>query len=198
MRKGKFIVIEGIDGSGKSELASWLNGVISRSVKTWEPGSSELEDTIRELFNRSEGPPKPDVMTLLFTADRLLHMEQTIKPALESGIHVICDRHKLSTKIYQSINGADEVLLRACLDITQLDPDLTIILDVDPEIARERMQTKNLDSYESDLERQKLMRQMYTKESYWCGGYKLIETSNMSAEAVKLKALSYVREVIDV
>jgi dTMP kinase len=165
IRRGKFIVIEGIDGAGKTELVKSLAQDLDFEgydvVTTHEP-SSILEPYIRNLFKRPQGPPPPDEMTVLFTADRLIHMAETIRPALERGSIVICDRHKLSTMVYQTANGASPSLVEAMVYLPQPEPDLTLILDLDPELARDRMAARNgLDSYERDLEKQKRMRSMY-------------------------------------
>lgn len=163
LKAGKFIVLEGIDGSGKSSLAATLSKVLLRlgfrNTLAHEPGS-KIEHDIRAMF-KSEERPGPDYMTVMFTSDRLLYMRDVINPALAQGLHVIADRHKLSTLVYQTASGATPELVRMLVDIPQPNPDLTIILDLPPEVARLRMKDRTLDSYERDIEKQTLMRASY-------------------------------------
>lgn len=160
---GKFIVIEGIDGSGKSSLARELTYRLKRhgynAIESHEPGS-KIEPDIRELF-KSDERPGPDYMTIMFTADRLMYMRDTIRPALAAGVHVIADRHKLSTLVYQTTSGATPELVSMAVEIPQPNPDLTIILDLSPEVARTRMVGRTLDSYERDTAKQIVMRAAY-------------------------------------
>ena len=194
MNTGKFIVIEGIDGTGKTELAYWLARELvttlgHRAKLVHEPGSI-IENEIRCMFKRSAGPPSPDIMTALFTADRLLHMESSVCPALRSGVHVISDRHKLSTLVYQTVNGASSELVNMMVDLPQPEPDLTIILDMDPAVARARMEARNskLDSYERDIDRQRIMRALYLEHRSRFGPSVVIDASEDRA-SVRREAL---------
>ena len=172
--KPLFIAIEGIDGTGKSTLAKRLvpklelatHGML-RPIRTHEPSSPQMERTIRDYFKRDGGPPPPEVMSILFTADRLLHLEEKVKPALAAGSTVITDRHKLSTLVYQEVNGCDPKVLKALCDVPSPNPDITIILDIDPKVALQRMveRNPNLDAYEKNTERQVTMRRLYKQYS---------------------------------
>lgn len=168
--RGKFIAIEGIDGTGKSTLARRLRNMIelelgSRDVMVTHEPCSVIENTIRNLFKRSEGPLHPEAMSVLFTADRLLHMDQVVLPALEQGAWVISDRHKLSTLVYQTAMGADSEALRVLCQVPSPSPDLTLVLDADPKLTRKRMQKRSLklDAYEKDIDRQSKMRDLYVR-----------------------------------
>ncbi len=144
-QKGLFISLEGIDGSGKStqsrRLADWLRGQGRDPVLTREPGGAPGAEDIRRLL--VEGDPdrwSPETEILLFTAARRDHLERTIRPALEEGHDVVTDRFADSTRVYQGATRGD---LRGLVDQIHedaigMEPDLTLILDMDPAIALER------------------------------------------------------------
>lgn len=200
-QKGKFIVVEGIDGSGKTGIVDrvqsglWQLGY--NVTRTHEPGSV-IEPYIRDLFKREKGPPSPDEMTVMFTADRLMHMESSVRPALNRGTTVIGDRHKLSTLVYQTVNGADPELIEKLVSIPQPEPDLTIILDLEPEIARARLQARNpeLDSYERNLEKQTRMRDLYLKHRNRFGRSYVIDAGK-PFDHVVTEALIVIKGAID-
>lgn len=195
MVSGKFIVIEGIDGSGKSSLAVELTRQLQDlgywSILSHEPGS-KIEADIRALF-KSDERPDPDYMTIMFTADRLMHMRETINPKLRAGVHVIADRHKLSTLVYQTASGATPELVRMAVDIPQPNPDLTIILDLPPDSARERMSGRKLDSYERDIEKQTVMRQMYLEHRNDFGPSFVIDASQSANDVLAQATRAAVR-----
>jgi len=142
---GFFITLEGIDGAGKStqarDLATWFEGEGREVVLTREPGGSAGAEEIRRLL--VEGAPdrwSGETETLLFTAARRDHLERVITPALAAGKVVISDRFADSTRVYQ---GAARGELRALVDTLhklaiQREPDLTLILDMDPDVALSR------------------------------------------------------------
>ena len=142
---GLFISLEGIDGSGKSTqakwLAAWLRDQGRDPVLTREPGGAPGAEAIRRLL--VEGDPdrwSPETEILLFTAARRDHLERTIRPALAAGRDVITDRFADSTRVYQGATRGD---LRGLVDdiharVIGIEPDLTLILDIDPEVALAR------------------------------------------------------------
>ncbi|MDG1521123.1 MAG: dTMP kinase [Yoonia sp.] len=142
---GRFITFEGIDGSGKStqsrRFADLLRGQGVDVILSREPGGSAGAEQIRELVLTGD-PDRWSAETelLLFTAARRDHLEKTIEPALAAGRTVICDRFADSTRVYQGATRGD---LRAKVDALHSlmigrEPDLTIIIDMDPGIALER------------------------------------------------------------
>ena len=149
-KTGIFITFEGIDGSGKSTqvkyLANRLMTLGREVVLTREPGGSTGAEEIRSLV--LEGAPErwsAETEILLFTAARRDHMEKLILPALEDGKIVICDRFADSTRMYQGLTRGD---LRATVDsLTDLminrQPDLTILIDMDPELGHRRAKARN-------------------------------------------------------
>lgn len=142
---GRFITFEGIDGSGKStqsrSFADLLRGQGVDVILSREPGGSAGAEQIRELVLTGD-PDRWSAETelLLFTAARRDHLEKTIEPALAAGRTVICDRFADSTRVYQGATRGD---LRAKVDALHSlmigrEPDLTIIIDMDPGIALKR------------------------------------------------------------
>ncbi len=143
--RGRFLTFEGIDGSGKSTQAQLLEARLRSAgqdvVRTREPGGSPGAEEIRQLILTGD-PDRWSAETeiLLFTAARRDHLERTIRPALERGAVVICDRFADSTRVYQGATRGD---LRAMVDrlhdeMIAIEPDLTFIIDMDPKLALER------------------------------------------------------------
>ena len=142
---GRLISFEGIDGSGKSTQAHLLAEALTEHgrqvVLTREPGGSPGAELIRRLLVEGETDRwSPETEALLFTAARRDHMERLIAPALEAGRVVITDRFADSTRVYQ---GAVRTELAKLVDklhrmMIGREPDLTILIDVDPDAAWER------------------------------------------------------------
>ena len=152
---GKFIVVEGIDGSGKSLLTNRIYNRIRRAnegtqvVKTLEPGGTPTGSALRNLLLNSSLDMNPRTQMLLMTAARIEHIERLIKPALDDGAHVICDRYVDSTFAYQGAQGVRARHIFAAHQIAGgLIPDLVLIIDVPISIARQRGK-KIQDRYES-------------------------------------------------
>lgn len=143
--RGLFLSFEGIDGSGKSTQARLLAEALRQRghdvVLTREPGGAPGAEQIRRLLVEGDGARwSPETEILLFNAARRDHLERTIAPALKAGKVVICDRFVDSTRVYQ---GAVRAQLRRLVDqvhqlVIGLEPDLTLILDADPELALRR------------------------------------------------------------
>lgn len=158
-----FISIEAVDGAGKSTQAKLLRERLTDLgydvVLTREPGGSPGATDIRALLLSGE-PDKWSAMTevLLFTAARRDHVEKTIRPALDAGKIVICDRYLDSTRVYQSARGDD---MRGKIDLLHeecvgLMPDMTILIDVDPEFALKRADARNASSSVDEARFEKL------------------------------------------
>ena len=139
---GRFITFEGVDGSGKTSqlrrLAATLRAAGEAVVETREPGGATGAEAIRRLLVEGEpGRWSPETEILLFTAARRDHVERTIAPARARGETVLCDRFADSTRVYQGVARAG---LRGMVDRLHelsigIEPDLTLILDIDPEGA---------------------------------------------------------------
>ena len=143
---GLFITFEGGDGSGKStqaaRLAEWLEAAGRTVVQTREPGGTELGVEIRHLVQHRRGDVAPRAEALLYAADRAHHIATLVRPALERGEVVIQDRYLDSSVAYQGAGrelDATQIRDLSLWAVEGLLPDLTVLLDVDPAIGRERM-----------------------------------------------------------
>jgi dTMP kinase len=144
-----FISFEGIDGSGKSTqarlLADFLRNHDHDVVLTREPGGSAGAEEIRALV--LEGAPdrwSAETELLLFTAARRDHLEKTIRPALETGKIVICDRFADSTRVYQGTTRGDLLERVNALHASMIgvEPDITILVDIDPTVGLSRAKSR--------------------------------------------------------
>ncbi|MFV3409988.1 dTMP kinase [Bdellovibrio bacteriovorus] len=144
----KFIVFEGLDGSGKSSLMAALERELQKRainfLRTREPGGTPLGDEIRNMILRKEGPaPTPRTELLLYEASRSQHVDQVIRPALAAGTWVLCDRFSASSVAFQSggraISEADVVMLNS-FATGGLKADVTVLLDLSVEESRRRRQ----------------------------------------------------------
>jgi dTMP kinase len=144
--RGRFVSFEGGEGSGKSTqiriLAERLDAAKVRAIVTREPGGSPGAEIIRHLLLSGMGKLLgPDAETLLFAAARDDHVRTVIKPALNQGVWVLCDRFLDSTRAYQGGPGkvAPEIMnAMERVTIGNLKPDLTFILDVPVEVGMQR------------------------------------------------------------
>ena len=162
--KGKFIVIEGIDGSGKTtqinQLAKWLNGSElipenNQLVITREPGGTQLGKSIRSLLLDTSREKSPDSITelLLYAADRAQHVNEIIRPSLNIGDWVISDRFTGSTLAYQGYGRKLDIKLIKELEniATQgISPDITFLLDIPVEESIKRRESRKDDRIEKE------------------------------------------------
>lgn len=156
MTKAKLITFEGIDGAGKSThipfVVSLLEKAGHRVVSTREPGGTELGEQLRTLLLRQ--PMHIETEALLMFAARREHIAKVIAPALARGDWVVSDRFTDASFAYQ---GGGRKLAIAKLEILEkwvhpdLQPDLTLLFDVPPEVARERLKaTREPDKFEQE------------------------------------------------
>jgi dTMP kinase len=155
-----FITFEGPEGAGKSTalaaVAERLRSAGTRVLTTREPGAGPFGKKIREILLHGEDlDPKAEL--LLFLADRSNHVASIIRPALDSGEIVLCDRYADSTLVYQAFaRGLDEEFARAGNRFATggLMPDITLLFDLDPEVGLRRLQAKDrLDSQPLEFHR---------------------------------------------
>ena len=146
--QGKFVVFEGIDGSGKgtilSRTAEWLfnsSNAFDKVLLTREPTFSGPGKQIRKMLKSDQEPlSKAKRLLQLYLEDRKEHLEKVIKPALQLGSIVLCDRYKYSTICYQQAQGIPVEKIIS-LHARMLVPDLVLILDVEPETALQRIRS---------------------------------------------------------
>ncbi len=141
--RGRFLVLEGIDGSGKTEqtrrLARWLESRGHRVVSTREPTAGTFGRRYR-AWARGEFEATPDEVLGFFLEDRREHLSQVVLPALARGELVVCDRYKDSTLAYQAAQGLDRGRLRALFDTPEFpEPDLVLWLRLPVPTALARM-----------------------------------------------------------
>lgn len=171
---GFFLVLDGIDGCGKSTQAKKLSEYfISNDIKTLltaEPSDYDLGKILRNYLQNSEVPASVDA--LLFAADRIEHCNKKILPLLNKGFIVISDRYRDSSYIYQSIEGRNEgvsIDWIKKLNKFSLIPDLTIIIDIDPKIGLKRKRNQAINSDNQSLDKfevddfQNLIREQFKK-----------------------------------
>ncbi len=145
MKKGVFITFEGIEGAGKSTQIEILSEKLKKkgikTLTTFEPGDTELGKKIRDLLLNPSLSINPLSELLLYFADRLQHIEEKINPFLSQGFVVICDRFTDSTLAYQGYGRGISIELITTLNkilLNSFKPDITILLDLSPEIGLER------------------------------------------------------------
>jgi dTMP kinase len=158
MSAGKFITLEGVDGAGKSTQLAWLRTHLDergiRHIVTREPGGTPLGERLREMLLAPPEPTHAETETLLMFAARREHLTRVIIPALQSGTWVVCDRFTDATYAYQcGGSGVAWEKVAALEEWVQgtLQPDLTLLFDLDPQVALSRAQRiKEPDRFERE------------------------------------------------
>lgn len=203
--KGLFIAFEGGEGSGKTTQAALLrDGLAAHGVETYltrEPGDTLIGKHIRGfLLDGNAGAITTKTEMLLFAADRAEHVETVLKPKLEAGQVVICDRYSASTMAYQVFaGGLDRDGVQSVSDWASdgLKPDITFLLDVDPMIGLDRAGKMNgKDRYESeDLAYHDKVRKGFLeqKDDSW-----VVLAGNRSENELHDKILDHVLHVLHV
>jgi len=203
----RFIVLEGIDGSGTTTQAALLVAELSRrgvnAVATCEPTPGPVGKLIRsalkrELVSEAGGPHALPwtSMALLFAADRLDHVESFIAPELARGTTVVCDRYVLSSLAYQSATSPEgEAALPwiRTLNACALRPDVTIVLDVPEDVARARRERRG--GRPELFEVQELQRRLallYARAEELLVGERVVHVEDGSVEAVAARILEVV------
>lgn len=158
--KAKFITIEGGDGSGKTTQIKMLSDVLNaRGIKhiiTREPGGCSSAMDIREILLKGESDRWDGLSELfLYSTARNEHLRKVIRPTLEEGTWVICDRFADSTHVYQSIARGipvDVVEYVTSLVVQNTQPDLTLVFDIDPAVGIARTQGDRVGADENRIE----------------------------------------------
>jgi len=144
--RGRFVTFEGGDGSGKSTQAAlleeWLAGRGREVVRTREPGGTDLGVELREIVLHRRGHIAPRAEALIYAADRAHHIATLVRPALDRGAIVLQDRYLDSSVAYQGVGRVldpAEVRELSLWATERLLPDLTVLLDLDEAVGRERL-----------------------------------------------------------
>ena len=155
--RGKFITLEGIEGSGKSTSLDTISTILEtldiEFIITKEPGGGPLGKDLRKILLDKKTSISAEVELLLMMADRKNHIDNIVEPSLEKGVWVISDRYLDSSYAYQGggrqIDTSKIDLLTELLKLPI--PDLTILFDLSPEIALQRAKNRSeLDRFESE------------------------------------------------
>jgi dTMP kinase len=149
--RGRFITFEGIDGCGKTTqfrmLGNWLRERGKEVVETVEPGGTSIGQQIRKiLLDPASADIQPRTELLLYFASRAQNVDQVIRPALESGHIVLCDRFTDSTLVYQGAGRGIDTNVVLDLDriaCRGLKPDITLLIDIDLETSLARAKRRN-------------------------------------------------------
>ncbi len=165
---GKFFVLEGVDGSGKTTQAAKLTQYLIENkyhvLYTKEPTDiTQFSKKIREIL-KNEGLGNKEKLTELFVKDRFYHANKIIRPLLKKGIYVVCDRYYISTLAYQHTQGMDlEYLLKKHEKI--LKPNITFFIDVSFETQEKRLKKMNREkiSFEKHVEFRENLIENYRK-----------------------------------
>ncbi len=146
MKKGLFITLEGADGCGKTTQLNLLKeSLTSRGyeiVVTREPGGKGLGEKLREILLNYDGEVSDRCEAFLYLADRAQNIDTIIKPAINSGKIVLCDRHTDSSVAYQGYGreqNIDNINMLNELAVNGVHPDLTIVFDIDTETSMARV-----------------------------------------------------------
>lgn len=146
MKKGLFITLEGADGCGKTTQLNLLKEYLTRRgyeiVVTREPGGKGLGEKLREILLNYDGEVSDRCEAFLYLADRAQNIDTIIKPAINSGKIVLCDRHTDSSVAYQGYGreqNIDNINMLNELAVNGVHPDLTIVFDIDTETSMARV-----------------------------------------------------------
>lgn len=143
MKSGFFITFEGPDGAGKTTIISMVAKELKEALLTREPGGIDIAEQIRRvILDKENTSMDPRTEALLYAAARRQHLVEKVKPAIEDGKVVLCDRFVDSSLAYQGHArglGIDEVFTINQFAIEQMMPDLTIYFDIEPELGLQRI-----------------------------------------------------------
>lgn len=162
MNKGLFITFEGIDGCGKTTqiklLKDYFESIGRTVILTREPGAKGLGEKLREILLNYDGEVSSNCESFLFLADRAQHIDTIIKPAIERGEIVLCDRHTDSTIAYQGYGrgvNIEQIKMLNNIATNGIKPDLTFVFDIDITTSvkrvgkeKDRMESAGLEFFE--------------------------------------------------
>ena len=206
---GKFITLEGIEGSGKTVqldlLEKELKNRKARFLITQQPGGTPFGKEVRQILLQREGAGRePTAELLLYLADRYQHLKKVIEPALAEGFHVLCDRYHDATLAYQGhARGIGFAIVDQLAEILALRvPDLTLVLDVEVQVglkrARERNQRDNSETWgrfeAEDLDFHRRVREGYQLLAQRAPDRVLLVNASGTPEVVFKKILGLLEE----
>ena len=207
MMKGKFITFEGTEGSGKTSVIKEVKKHYELKgyavMVTREPNNISISEKIRDiLLNKENTEMDPRTEALLFAAARRQHLVEKIKPALAKGMIVLCDRFVDSSLVYQGYArniGIDKVYDINYFAIEDALPDLTIFVDVRPEVGLKRVfQTPNREVNRLDLENMEFHKLIYSGYLELAKKYDRIKKVNgeQNIEEVAKEAINLIDKIL--
>ena len=165
IKRGKFIVFEGLDGSGKTtqikRIVKHLQKRGVRCLATKEPTDGPIGNIARLALHGTD-PLSTDALALVFAADRAEHIAKQINPALTAGLHVLCDRFVYSNMAFQG-TAIPLNILAAYNERSLTAPDMTIFIDVDPEECTRRQSRRKIKEIYDGLKLAQEIRSLYFK-----------------------------------
>jgi dTMP kinase len=174
---GRFIVIEGLDGSGKStqirHLAEFLRAEGKQVIETFEPTNEGIGKEIRIIL-KERRMIDPTEFQMLYVKDREEHVREVIKPALTQGKIILCDRYMVSTLAFGSIGGANLAKLRDANKEFPV-PELTIFIDVAPEECMKRIGKRGEAELFEKEEKLKIARETYLRVGKEYPGFEVVD-----------------------
>jgi dTMP kinase len=193
VKTGRFITFEGIDGAGKSTQLSnaidYVKGLGRPFIETREPGGTELGERIRSLILDGKNNISAEAETMMMFSARLEHLNSVIKPALDDGKIVLCDRFTDATYAYQGFgSGVDLSFIENLERIVQngLQPDRTFFFDLDTQTANARIAGRELDRFESEaIDFHQRVREGYLARAKAYSQRFLIINADRSADEIK-------------
>lgn len=203
MSKGVLITFEGGEGAGKSTVIDRIYQTLQSeqysTIKTIEPGGTPLGENIRETLLFSKEPVHPLCELALFLASRAQHVHELIVPSLKKGTIVLCDRFHDSTIAYQGIaRGLGETKMKelSLFFSSNIEPDLTLYLDVPPKIGLNRSNTIHDRIEQEKIQfHEKVRTAFLSLQEKQPKRIKLID-STQSSDAVFLQVMKYIRSII--
>jgi len=206
MQKGLFITFEGTDGSGKTTQIKLVEEYIRENgyevVLSREPGGTKVSELIRNLvLDPANSEIVPLTEMILYAASRAQHVAQLIKPAVEMGKIVICDRFVDSSYAYQGCGRGVDLKIVADINRAAIDgmvPDITFFLDIDPEIAlKRRINSTGADRIEQEkLEFHMRVYDGYKKMALLYPDRIMTIDANKTIEEISFQIKEYLKEIL--
>ena len=204
MAKGFFITFEGADGCGKTTQIKLLDEYLRtngyKTLLTREPGAKGLGEKVREILLNYEGEVSPRCESFLFLADRAQNADCIIKPAINDGVIVLCDRHTDSTIAYQGYGrgvNIDELKKLNDMAVNGLKPDLTLVFDIDVHTSMSRVGNEKDRMESAGTEFFERVRNGYLEISKQEPDRVKVIDSTKSIEEIHHKVLELVKNVIE-
>ena len=203
MKKGLFITLEGADGCGKTTQLNLLKEYLTNKgyeiVLTREPGGKGLGEKLREILLNYDGEVSDRCEAFLYLADRAQNIDTIIKPAINSGKIVLCDRHTDSSVAYQGYGreqNIDNINMLNELAVNGVHPNLTIVFDIDTETSMARVGTEKDRLESAGFEFHKRVRDGYLEIAKQNQQRIKVVDASQSIEDVQKDVIKIVEEVV--